>query len=128
MGQRLLLLIDVKGPGAGHVHQGLLSGLLVGAVEPVAGGDRASYSTRPEAIPYSPPKTNSTRGFRARGARSRSRYFSGSVSGSAAYPIARPVIGWTPSGMRYNPRALSGRMPIIWWTDRPRAVASRVRL
>src|SRR5687768_2378506 len=57
------------------------------------------YLTRFEAVPQSPPKTNSPSRFRVRGARSRSFNFSGNVLGSAAYPRARPVRGRTSSGM-----------------------------
>jgi hypothetical protein len=52
----------------------------------------------------------------------------GRSSGSRSATSASPVSGRTPSGMRYSSRALSGRMPIIWWTDRSRAVASRARV
>ena len=50
------------------------------------------------------------------------------MAGSATYPMANPVSGRNPAGMRYSSRALSGTMPIIWWTARPRAVASSVNV
>ena len=43
-----------------------------------------SYFTTLDGVSHWPPKTNSASGCRPRGARSRSRYFSGSVSGWAA--------------------------------------------
>jgi hypothetical protein len=72
--------------------------------------------------------TNSLSGIRCLDARSYSLSRSGRLVGSPLYPIASPVHASQPSGLAYISRALSWSFPIIWWTNRPRAVASTSRL
>ena len=67
------------------------------------------------------------RSFSCRGVRPRSLNVAGNVAESAAYPIAKAVTGWMPSGIWNTSRAVSGRIPIIWWRLSPRAVASNDR-
>ena len=123
---------------------GILPARTTGVFAPSqAGSLRSREVALPASLAFSPPDRRRGRGpalpsaprtrtparAAARGAAVAGRAMSsGVVAREAAQPMARAVSGRTSSGSAQASRIRSATMPLIWWTESPRWVASTVRL